>query len=133
MLNAGWPAGLAALSFLLTTNLSDPLFGDVLGALQALARAAGFLALPTPHDAFLTALAKAARPPHIVAARDEPPQAQPTALPCLAQGEGLTHGLPGRGGGGAQPQPPGLNPRNLACTRALAATALSLADVFPSV
>jgi hypothetical protein len=47
MLNAGWPALLAALSFL-TTNLSDPLFGDVLGALQVLARAAGFLALPTP-------------------------------------------------------------------------------------
>jgi hypothetical protein len=40
MLNAGWPALLAALSFLLTTNLSDPLFGDILGALQALARAA---------------------------------------------------------------------------------------------
>jgi hypothetical protein len=39
MLNAGWPALLAALSFL-TTNLSDPLFGDILGALQVLAHAA---------------------------------------------------------------------------------------------
>ena len=48
MVNAGWPA---MLSFLLTTNLSDPLFGDVLGVLQALARTAGYLALSTPRDA----------------------------------------------------------------------------------
>ena len=37
MLNAGWPALLAALSFLLTMNLSDSIFDDVLGALQMLA------------------------------------------------------------------------------------------------
>jgi hypothetical protein len=61
MLNAGWPALLAALSFVLTTNLSDAIFGNLHGALQTLARAAGCLrvALPT-RDAFLTALAKAA-------------------------------------------------------------------------
>jgi len=47
MLNAGWPALLAAVSFLLTTNLSDSLFGDALGALQTLARAAGRTAQPT--------------------------------------------------------------------------------------
>jgi hypothetical protein len=75
MLNAGCPALLAALSFLLTTNLSDSIFGDVLGALQTLARAAGCLALPTPHGAFLTALAKAALQPRVVAALDEPQQA----------------------------------------------------------
>ena len=56
-----------ALSFLLTT-LSDSIFSDVLGTLQILAR----LALPTPRDAFLTALAKATLPPHVVAALDEP-------------------------------------------------------------
>ena len=66
MLNPRWPALLAALSFLLTTNLSDSIFDDVLGALQTLARAAGYLALPTPRDAFLTALAKAALPPRVV-------------------------------------------------------------------
>jgi len=38
MLNAGWPALFAALSFLLATNLSDALFSGVLGALQTLAR-----------------------------------------------------------------------------------------------
>jgi hypothetical protein len=47
MLNAGWPALLAALYFLLTSNLSDPIFGDVLDVLQTPVRAAGCLALPT--------------------------------------------------------------------------------------
>jgi hypothetical protein len=55
MQNAGWPALLAAHSFLLTTNFF--IFSDVVGALQTPARAAGCLALPTSHDAFLTALA----------------------------------------------------------------------------
>jgi hypothetical protein len=128
MLNAGWPAGLAALSFFLTTNLSDPLFGDVIGALQALPRAAGFLALPTPHDAFLTSLAKAAHPPHIVAARDEPPQAQPTAPPCLARG---THTRPRRGWRRRRTATTaGAQPRNLACARALFAAALFLAGTL---
>jgi hypothetical protein len=63
------PALLTALS-LLTTNPSDPLFGDVHGALQ-LARAV--------HTTCLTTLAKAALPPRVVAVLDEPPQAQPTA------------------------------------------------------
>ncbi|KAI0304868.1 hypothetical protein BC826DRAFT_965189 [Russula brevipes] len=105
MLNAGRPALLAALSFLLTTNPSDLLFGDVLGALQVLARAAGFLALPAPRDAFLTALAKATFPPHS--------QAQPTG-----------------GGGVVQPQLPGLSPCNLECARALVAAALFLVGML---
>ncbi|KAI0274075.1 hypothetical protein BGY98DRAFT_1178660 [Russula aff. rugulosa BPL654] len=44
---------LEALSFLLTTNLSNSIFGNVLGARQSLLRAAGCLALPTPRDAFI--------------------------------------------------------------------------------
>ncbi|KAH9169937.1 hypothetical protein EDB89DRAFT_1853941 [Lactarius sanguifluus] len=125
MLNAGWPALLAALSFLLNTNLSDALFGDVLGALQALARAAGCLALPTPRDAFLTALAKAALPPRVVAALDDIPQTPSTRSPVSL--EGLTLGLAGAGG---PPQPPGLSTRNLACLRALVAAALFLAGTL---
>jgi hypothetical protein len=131
MLNAGWPALLAALSFLLTTNLSDTIFGDVLGALQTLARAAGYLALPTPRDAFLTALAKAALPPRVVAALDEP-QPPSSASRSPVSLEGLTLGLAGGGGGGATPQPPGLSPRNLACLRALVAAALFLAGTLGS-
>ena len=52
VLDAGRPALLAALSFLCITNLSNPLFGDVLDALQTLARITGCLALPTPRGAF---------------------------------------------------------------------------------
>ncbi|KAH9955063.1 hypothetical protein BC827DRAFT_1271999 [Russula dissimulans] len=107
MLNAGWSALLAALSFF-TTTLSDLLFGDVLGALQALAQAAGCLALPTPRDAFLTALAKAALPPRVAAELDEP----------------------GGGGGGGPPQLPGLSQHNLACLRALVAAAVFLAGML---
>jgi len=131
MLNTGWPALLAALSFLLTTNLSDSIFGDVLGALQTLARAAGCLALPTPRDAFLTALAKAALPPRVVAALDEPQQPS-SALRSPVSLEGLTLGLAGGGGGAAAPQPPGLSQRNLACLRALVAAALFLAGTLGS-
>ncbi len=125
MLNAGWPALLAALSFLLNTNLSDALFGDVLGALQSLARAAGCLALPTPRDAFLTALAKAALPPRVVAALDDIPPTSTARSPVSL--EGLTLGLAGAGG---PPQPPGLSARNLACLRALVAAALFLAGTL---
>jgi len=55
MVTAVWPALLAALSFLFTTNLSDSLFGDVLGTLQALASIAGYrsahAARRVPHHA----------------------------------------------------------------------------------
>ncbi|KAH9018228.1 hypothetical protein EDB83DRAFT_2528502 [Lactarius deliciosus] len=106
-------------------NLSDELFGDVLGALQALARAAGCLVLPTPRDAFLTALAKAALPPRVVAALDDIPQTPSTRSPVSL--EGLTLGLAGAGG---PPQPPGLSARNLACLCALVAAALFLAGTL---
>ena len=125
MLNAGWPALLAALSFLLNTNLSDALFGDVLGALQSLSRAAGCLALPTPRDAFLTALAKAALPSRVVAALDDTPPTPSARSPVSL--EGLTLGL---AGGTGPPQPPGLSTRNLACLRALVAAALFLAGTL---
>ena len=54
MLNAGWAALLAALSVLLTLNLSNPIiltffFGDVLGKLHMLAHATGAPHCP-PHS-----------------------------------------------------------------------------------
>ena len=78
MLNAGWPALLASLSFLsfLTTTLSNSIFSDVLGALQMLIRAAGCFALLTPREAFVTVFAKAAL--RIVTLLDEPQQASST-------------------------------------------------------
>jgi hypothetical protein len=102
----------------LTTNLS--IFGDALGALQTLARAAGCLPLPTPRDAFLTALAF---PPRVIAALDEPQQA-PSALRYPVSLEGLSLGLVAEV---APHQLPGLSPRNLACLRLLVVAALFLA------
>ena len=53
IVNPVWSAPLAALSFLLIlTNLSNSLFGNVLGALQALASTVGCLALPMPREMF---------------------------------------------------------------------------------
>ena len=118
MLRAGWPALLAALSFLLATKLSDTLFGDVLSALQALARTAGCLAFPTPHDAFLTMLAKAALSTRVVAALDELPQAQQTPHFPVSL-EALTLGLASSGGSSRSRSGAGLSPRNPACLRAL--------------
>jgi hypothetical protein len=73
-LNACWLALLSALSSL-TVNLSVSIFSDVLGGLQMLAHTPGCHALPTPHDAFLIALAKAALPPRVVAALKAPQRA----------------------------------------------------------
>ena len=128
------PAGphlLASLSFLLAINPTFPshLYGDVLGALQALARTAGCLALPNPRDAFLTALAKAALPPRVVSALDELPQAQQTPCsPVLL--EGLTLGLTGSGAGSGSGSGAGLSPRNLPCLRVLVAAARFLAGTL---
>jgi hypothetical protein len=74
MLNAGWPALLlSVLSFLLNMNLSDSLFGDMLGTLQSLTHAARCLTLPTPHGMFFTALVKATLHLHIIVVLNEPP------------------------------------------------------------
>ena len=83
MLNAGRPALLVAFSFPLITKISDLIFGDVLGALQTFPRAAGCLTLPIPREMFLTALAKAALPPRVVAAPDEQQQLRLCFVPCL--------------------------------------------------
>ena len=116
MLNIG------SLSFLLTTNLSDFIFFDVLSALQTLACPAGCLTPPTPRDAFLTSLPKAALLPRVVAALDEPQQAS-SILRSPVSLKGLTLGLVG-GGRRSRTTDPGLSARNLTCLRAFVVAAL---------
>ena len=82
------------------------------------------LALPTPRDAFLTALAKAALAPRVIAALDKPPQGQQAPRSPVSL-EGLTLGLAGSGGGSGSAA--GLSPRNLGCLRALVAAVMFLA------
>ncbi|KAF5376165.1 hypothetical protein D9757_009328 [Collybiopsis confluens] len=83
-----WPAFLSALSFIISTNLSDELFGDVLASYQGVILGAGVLAgytsglgdtpvvfqiratLATARDALTTSLGKFAVPSGIVSALD---------------------------------------------------------------
>ena len=122
MLENGWPALLAALSFYISTNLSDELFADVLGALQSLINISGVIRLTTPRDAFLTSVSKLAVPSRVVSSLDsfQEPQTPKSAVLSV---ENL--GLSSLAGG--QPNQPGLSERNLACLRALISCALFLA------
>jgi hypothetical protein len=118
MVDNGWPALLAALSFIISTNLSDELFVDVLTSYQAMTNVSGMLALTTPRDAFLTSLAKFAIPSRVVASLEsyiEP--ATPRSAVSLTENLGLTSPV----------QPPGLSERNLVCLKVLVSSAHFLA------
>jgi len=116
MVASGWPALLAALSFIISTNLSDELFGDVLASYQAMTNVSGMLGLTTPRDAFFTSLAKFAVPTKVVSSVDtvEPPT--PRTAHSLTDNLGLT----------GPPPPPGLSERNLACLKVFVSSALYL-------
>lgn len=118
MIENGWPAFLAALSFIISTNLSDELFVDVLASYQAMTNVSGMLGLTTPRDAFFTSLAKLAIPARVVSSLDtyvEP--STPRTAGVITDNLGLT----------APPQAPGLSERNLACLKAYVASSLFLA------
>ncbi|KZP24026.1 hypothetical protein FIBSPDRAFT_785328 [Athelia psychrophila] len=118
MVEQGWPALLAALSFIISTNLSDELFVDVLSSFQAMANVSGMLGLSTPRDAFFTSLSKLAIPSRVVSSLDsyaEP--ATPRTATMLSENLGLT----------GPAQAPGLSERNLACLKVLLSSALFLA------
>ncbi|KAL7278295.1 hypothetical protein ACG7TL_008271 [Trametes sanguinea] len=124
MVESAWPALLAALSFLISTNLSDELFVDVLASYQALTTVSGMLGLTTPRDAFFTSLARLAIPTRVVSSLDSYASVEPstprTAATALSESFGVT--LPG-----TNTQPPGLSERNMACLKVLVASALFLA------
>ncbi|TFK51181.1 hypothetical protein OE88DRAFT_1807990 [Heliocybe sulcata] len=118
MVQDGWPALLAALSFVISTNLSDELFVEVLASYQAVTNVSGMLGLTTPRDAFFTSLAKFAVPLRVVSSLEsyiEP--ATPRTTASLTDGLGLT----------APTQAPGLSERNMACLKVFIASALFLA------
>ncbi|KZV66097.1 hypothetical protein PENSPDRAFT_689284 [Peniophora sp. CONT] len=120
---------LPSLSYLLTTSLSDHLFGDVLSALSSLTSSSGSLYLPQLRDACLAALAHTGVPPRVRAALDESSyfsnqqQSQASATPrtasfseALGMAVGLSPGGPPLKSDGVGS---GLGERNLACLRAL--------------
>jgi hypothetical protein len=117
MVESSWPAFLAALSFVITTNLSDDLFVDVLASYQALTNVAGMLNLPTPRDAFFASLSKYAIPTRVVSGVDaymEPPT--PRSATSIKENIGLS-GPTG---------PPGLSERNMACLKIMISSAIFL-------
>lgn len=125
MVESGWPALLAALSFLISTNLSDELFVDVLASYQALTTVSGMLGLTTPRDAFFTSLSRLAIPTRVVSSIDSYIPVEPSTPRAISESFGVT--FPG---GAAQP--PGLSERNMACLKALVASALFLAGSLGS-
>ncbi|KAL0562942.1 Endocytosis and vacuole integrity protein, partial [Marasmius crinis-equi] len=119
IIESGWPALLAALSFIISTNLSDELFVDVLSSYQAMTNVSGMLGLTTPRDAFFTSLSKFAVPTRVVFSVDSYVEPQtPRTASSITENFGL--------GGGAT-QPPGLSERNLACLKVLISSAMFLA------
>lgn len=128
MVENGWPALLAALSFLMGTNLGDEVFVDVLASYQALLNVAGMLGLSTPRDAFLTSLSKFAIPSRVVSSLEsyvEPPT--PRTASSFSEGlgalAGTVTGASGIGSGGT----PGLSERNMACLKVLVQSGMFLA------
>lgn len=122
IISQAWPALLAALSFIIATNLSDELFVDVLASYQAMTNVSGMLGLNTPRDAFFNSLSKFAVPIRVVSSLEAwvehpPPQTPRSATAALSEGLGL----------GGPTQPPGLSERNMACLKVLLGCSLFLA------
>jgi hypothetical protein len=109
---------LAALSFIIGTNLSDELFVEVLTSYQAMTNVAGMMGLTTPRDAFFTSLAKLAVPSRVVSSLDSYTDSQmPRLSPSITENLGLA----------APSQTPGLSERNMACLKVFVTSALFLA------
>lgn len=122
IISQAWPALLAALSFIISTNISDEIFVNVLLAYQAMTNVSGMLGLTTPRDAFFTSLGKFAVPGRVVTGLEtwvEPPPTPRSATAAISEGLGLT-------AGGAI-QPPGLSESNLACLKVVVGCSMYLA------
>ncbi|KAG6810738.1 hypothetical protein H0H92_010542 [Tricholoma furcatifolium] len=118
IIESGWPALLAALSFIISTNLSDELFVEVLASYQALTNVSGMLGLTTPRDAFFQSLSKLAVPARVVSSLESYVESQtPRTSTSFSENLGL----------GGPAQAPGLSERNLACLKVLISSAVFLA------
>ena len=125
MIQSAWPALLAALSFAMATNLSDPLFAEVLQAIQDFTLACGRLGEDTPRNAFLNTLGKYAVPPPVVSAMQTYLEGGAGRKDSVLSPDGL--GITAALGVGGSTTPPSLSERNLACLKATIRTAGLLA------
>ena len=117
IIESGWPALLAALSFIISTNLSDELFVDVLASYQCLTHVSGILGLTTPRDAFFTSLSKLSVPARVVSSLDSNVEVQTPRSASFSENFGLS----------GPAQAPGLSERNMACLKVLISSAVFLA------
>ncbi|KAG6844369.1 hypothetical protein H0H87_007445 [Tephrocybe sp. NHM501043] len=118
IIESGWPALLAALSFIISTNLSDELFVEVLASYQAMTNVSGMLGLTTPRDAFFTSLSKLAVPARVVSSLESYVESQtPRSTTSFSENLGL----------GGPAHAPGLSERNMACLKVLISNAVFLA------
>ncbi|CAE6416233.1 unnamed protein product [Rhizoctonia solani] len=121
MLESGWPGLLAALSFFMTTNLSEELFAEVLLSMQSLTNATGALGLTVPRDAFMTSLSRFAVPSKVVSSLESYVEPSAPRTPGVVDSMGLT------ALSGGPVAPPGLSDRNLACLKIFISITLFLA------
>lgn len=122
LISQSWPAFLAALSFIISTELSDELFVEVLASYQAMTNVSGMLGLSTPRDAFFNSLSKFAVPTTVVSSFEAWVENPPVATPRSTT-TAITEGL----GLSGPTQPPALSERNLACLKVFVGCALFLA------
>jgi len=124
LVEACWPALLAAYSTFLYATLDNDLYHGLVRSFQKFTHVAGVLRLVTPRDAFLTTLGKAAVPPNVLSANVSTP-VTPSASATdslFSNAKGLLEGSASGGTGSNMVDhhsAPSLNNRNLLCLRAL--------------
>lgn len=126
LIEACWPAVLAACSTFLYATLDNDLYHGLVRAFQKFTQVAGVLRLATPRDALLTTLGKAAVPSNVLSANIATPIAMPALSDSLiSNAKGLlgvdsaASGLERTGNSNGDYSTPSLNTRNLLCLRAL--------------
>jgi len=124
LVEACWPALLAAFSTFLYATLDNELYHGLVRSFQKFSHVAGVLRLVTPRDAFLTTLGKAAVPPNVLSANVSTPvtPSASAADTLFSNAKGLLEGSASGGTGSNTADyhsAPSLNNRNLLCLRAL--------------
>ena len=133
MVEACWPALLAAYSTFFHAALDSEYYHALVRSFQKFTQIAGLLRLPTPRDAFLTALGKNAVPSSVVSIQTFSQQA--TAQDDKDPRRGSKTPLaktpaPDSARGTSEPGVASLNTRNLLCLRALLNLGIALGPVL---
>ncbi|KAF8475693.1 hypothetical protein BDZ91DRAFT_673608 [Kalaharituber pfeilii] len=140
IVEACWPALLAACSTFLYAALDSELYHALVRSFQKFAHVAGLLRLVTPRDAFLTTLGKAAVPSNVLSANivATPTQTSHESSSMFSNAKGLlsvdtlTASTDRNLSTSADTQPATLNSRNLLCLRALVNLGIALGPTLES-